>query len=82
MLTSFGPVSGSTGVLQQWDIVPEIATSGGILFFAGVTSVDGSFQAIVGDVGETPIPGALPLFATGLGALGLIVHRRTRKARV
>ncbi len=28
---------------------------------------------------ETPLPAALPLFATGLGALGLIAHRRRRK---
>jgi hypothetical protein len=28
----------------------------------------------------TPLPGALPLFATGLGALGLIGWRRKRKA--
>jgi hypothetical protein len=30
----------------------------------------------------TPIPGALPLFATGLGALGLLGWRRKRKASV
>jgi hypothetical protein len=29
--------------------------------------------------GETPLPGALPLFATGLGALALIASRRKRK---
>jgi hypothetical protein len=34
----------------------------------------------VTDVGETPIPGALPLFATGLGAMGLLGWRRKRKA--
>jgi hypothetical protein len=28
----------------------------------------------------TPLPGALPLFATGLGALGLLGWRRKRKA--
>ena len=28
----------------------------------------------------TPVPGALPLFATGLGALGLLTWRRKRKA--
>ena len=29
----------------------------------------------------TPLPGALPLFATGLGALGLLGWRRKRKAQ-
>lgn len=28
---------------------------------------------------HVPLPAALPLFAAGLGALGLIAHRRTRK---
>ena len=28
----------------------------------------------------TPLPGALPLFAIGLGALGLLGWRRKRKA--
>ena len=30
-------------------------------------------------VAETPLPAALPLFATGLGALGLLAWRRKRK---
>jgi hypothetical protein len=30
-------------------------------------------------VGDVPLPGALPLFATGLGALGLLGWRRKRK---
>jgi hypothetical protein len=29
---------------------------------------------------ETPLPAALPLFATGLGALGLLGWRRKKKA--
>jgi hypothetical protein len=29
---------------------------------------------------DTPVPAALPLFATSLGALGLVVWRRKRKA--
>ena len=33
-----------------------------------------------GALGETPLPAALPLFATGLGALGLLGCRRKRKA--
>ena len=31
------------------------------------------------DVSATPLPGALPLFATGLGAMGLFGWRRKRK---
>ncbi|MGZ5866825.1 MAG: hypothetical protein ACXWKC_15720, partial [Xanthobacteraceae bacterium] len=30
--------------------------------------------------GQTPIPGALPLFASGLGVLGFVAHRRKRKS--
>lgn len=50
--------------------------------FAGdLTSNDviaiGGFQIVTGT--ETPIPAALPLFATGLGALGLLGWRRKRK---
>jgi hypothetical protein len=33
------------------------------------------------EVGATPLPAALPLFATGLGAMGLIGWRRKRKAQ-
>lgn len=35
----------------------------------------------VGTLSETPLPGALPLFATGLGAMGLLGWRRQRKIR-
>ena len=41
--------------------------------------MDGLFGAIDA---TTPLPAALPLFATGLGALGLPGWRRKRKARV
>ena len=35
-----------------------------------------------GGAGETPLPAALPLFASGLGALGLIGWRKKRKAQL
>ena len=31
-------------------------------------------------VDTTPLPGALPLFVTGLGALGLLAHRRRKRS--
>jgi hypothetical protein len=41
-----------------------------------------SFATETTTITATPLPAALPLFATGLGALGLLGWRRKRKARV
>jgi len=42
-------------------------------------AVNGDVFAAAG--AETPLPAALPLFTSGLGALGLLVWRRKRKAQ-
>ena len=42
----------------------------------------GADQRFTLQIGETPLPAALPLFASGLGALGLLGWRRKRKAQV
>ena len=39
----------------------------------------GYIDSISVTVNQTPLPAALPLFATGLGALGLLGWRRKRK---
>jgi hypothetical protein len=44
----------------------------------GTNTVSGS-QVTFSQVAATPLPAALPLFATGLGALGLLRWRRRRK---
>jgi hypothetical protein len=36
-------------------------------------------DVVLGSVSTTPLPNALPLFATGLGLIGLIAWRRKRK---
>jgi hypothetical protein len=44
-----------------------------------VVNADGvTFESVNGVI-ATPLPGALPLFATGLGTLGLLGWRRKRK---
>jgi hypothetical protein len=49
-------------------------------FNAGIYLDEVSVQPL--NVTTTPIPGALPLLASGLGALGLLGWRRKRKARL
>ena len=44
----------------------------------GAATIDFTYQLVA--VSETPLPAALPLFASGLGALGLLGWRRKRKA--
>jgi hypothetical protein len=51
----------------------------GEAYFNIHTSFSGTGE-IRGFLAETPLPAALPLFATGLGALGLLGWRRKRKA--
>jgi len=36
-------------------------------------------NGVTGDTPATPIPATLPLFATGMGALGLLGWRRKRQ---
>jgi hypothetical protein len=44
-------------------------------------TVDSASGVFPGTVAATPVPAALPLFATGLGGLGLLGWRRKRKAQ-
>jgi uncharacterized protein (TIGR03118 family) len=43
--------------------------------------IDGETHGLFGAINPTPLPAALPLFATGLGGLGLLGWRRKRKAQ-
>jgi hypothetical protein len=52
---------------------PEQSCSGG-------SSDDPDYQVRFSDPAPTPLPAALPLFASGLGVIGLLARRRKRKA--
>jgi hypothetical protein len=73
-----------TGALIMGDSNGECATnaSGACTGTGGgnIQLVSGSQISFEGFT-PTPIPAALPLFATGLGAMGLLGWRRKRKAQ-
>ncbi|HVG52559.1 MAG TPA: hypothetical protein VM867_13075 [Xanthobacteraceae bacterium] len=69
----FGEFSVDSGTIV--DCIPTCS----ILPTQDTGRVEGAYGTWV--VTETPVPGALPLFATGLGAIGALVWRRQRKTR-
>ena len=67
MLGPIGPISG-LGRLMQWDMSPQIYTTGGILLFNTDSDVGATFTAI-------PEPATICLL--GLGGLGLLRRRKS-----
>jgi hypothetical protein len=77
----------------DWQVLPHDEGIGGIQVGGGdgYPSVETDFYPSVGNVpcdsngncviGATPIPPALPLFATGLGAISLLGRRRKQSIR-
>jgi hypothetical protein len=66
--------SGKFRIDSFFDVFTELSLDGGKTFIPSVGSTRVNLT-------NTPLPGALPLFATGLGALGLLGWRRKRKAQ-
>jgi hypothetical protein len=80
-LTSTNSFSGApTGFLLAFSDVP---TSGGPLSFTDFDLRGLNLSAVsTGSGSQTPLPAALPLFASGLGVMGLLARRRKRKAAI
>jgi hypothetical protein len=73
--TALGDGSTDGHTLDDIDtIVAELGSS----FEAGNVS-EFATDHLEGPLSQTPVPAALPLFATGLGAMGLFCWRRKRK---
>jgi hypothetical protein len=65
--------------LREDGTLQLLTPAGFSVVLPGLGSVDLAVSAR-SDATETPLPATLPLFATGLGALGLLGWRRKRKA--
>ena len=70
MLTSIGPVTGPTRLLQ-WSFFPTVSTDGGVLIFNDSFTV-GTFQATI-----VPEPASCLLTTIGLIGISVITRRRT-----
>jgi hypothetical protein len=93
---TLGPTNLVSNDFSQIDFATDTVTAsshpnfsaGSILFGIGVSSTTAGGQIITADydnlditINQTPLPAALPLFATGIGGLGLLGWRRKRKAQ-
>jgi hypothetical protein len=81
-------VGNSSGQDQQLTFYDKLADSPDRIFPSnanyypdGLNGPDYYMAFVYGDVYPTPLPAALPLFITGLGAIGLLGRRRKQKAQ-
>ncbi len=79
----------NSNAFSDWDILSDSTASGTISMLLGPGEIGVNWQGVVWpDAGgqvvlgatATPLPATLPLFATGLSAMGLFGWRRKRKA--
>ena len=77
LTTAFALISSASPGNFVSFIPQTFATDSGDLIFNNISAL--TFEAVVAS-SETPLPAAFPLFATGLGVLGLLARRRKRKA--
>ena len=86
VLGTYSTPSGQNFEAESTSLFSLIGGVSYTLEFEGLTSV-GDHTAFIdmvsvdGTAAATPLPAALPLFATGIGAIGLLGWRRKRKAR-
>jgi hypothetical protein len=59
-----------------------VASATLVTFKVNDTPLDDNIGSFTVSISQTPLPAALPLFAIGLGAVGLLARRRKRKATV
>jgi hypothetical protein len=84
--TNIGTYTPTSTSFQLFTATFTAASASGDLMFLAAPESTGDFDTgldlvtvSAGTASATPLPGALPLFASGLGALGLLGWRRKRK---
>jgi hypothetical protein len=82
--TTFSATGGAVYFDQEVDVGPADGWYSFLQIFPNGQGIPGTAftegSITIGTVSSTPLPAALPLFATGLGAMGLLGWRRKRKA--
>lgn len=76
------PAAGQWAQYTVTETAAEISSAGAVGRFIGIelfAAGSSNGQEVDFDITVTPLPAALPLFATGLGAMGLFGWRRKRK---
>ena len=72
----FADSSGDTWILSFFDIFADVSNPLSAVYNSDPTVLT---NGVTGEAVPTPLPAALPLFATGLGVMGLLGWRRKRK---
>ena len=80
-ITTADPTA-SDGDMGQWSIKAQIQAQWFDITINNFRTDTFNFNDTVNVLDSLPLPAALPLFATGLGALGLLGWRRKRKDRL
>lgn len=75
MLSSIGPLNGTSRLLQ-WTALPAVQTTGGQLVFNDDAAVTGTFQAVVGPTVVVPEPSTYAMLAAAISVLAVITRRR------
>ncbi|WP_116135126.1 PEP-CTERM sorting domain-containing protein [Tropicimonas sp. IMCC34043] len=80
--TTWSSIIPPTGIASASGTLASITTSSNfsITFYDGVTDPVGISLTYIAEVAPVPVPSSLPLLIGGMGAFGLVLRKRAKKA--